>query len=86
MSKSNNKYNDMTNDNVWLHRIANETARTNALLSQLINLYLEDNPRTKAQTEKTPEELKEIADDESIQVDEKGKRYRLTKQGFKNYL
>ena len=39
------KYTDLTNDNKWLHRIANETAKTNDLLSQLIDLYLEDNPR-----------------------------------------
>ncbi len=39
------KYTDMKADNVWLHRIANETAKTNALLTHLIDLYLEDNPR-----------------------------------------
>ena len=41
IAKVGEKYNDLTNDNVWLHRIANETAKTNALLSQLIDL-LED--------------------------------------------
>ncbi len=39
------KYTDMKSDNVWLHRIANETAKTNALLTHLIELYIEDNPR-----------------------------------------
>ena len=39
------KYNDLTNDNKWLHRIANETAETNSLLKTLIELYVEDNPR-----------------------------------------
>ena len=80
------KYNDHTNDNVWLHRIANETAKTNALLSQLIDLYLEDNPRTESQIKKTEAEIQEIADDDSIKIDENGKRYRLTQQGFRKYL
>jgi len=39
------KYTDMKADNVWLHRIANETAETNYLLRKLIDLYIEDNPR-----------------------------------------
>ena len=38
------KYNDMQADNVWLHRIANETAETNFLLKKLIELYMEDKP------------------------------------------
>ena len=45
------KYTDLTNDNKWLHRIANETAKTNALLQQLIELYIEDNPRKDKPTE-----------------------------------
>jgi hypothetical protein len=75
------KFNDETNDNVWLHRIANETAKTNTLLSQLIDLYLEDNPRTKAKMSDNVN-----PDDESTkQVNENGKRYRLTAAGFKHY-
>ena len=31
------KYNDMKSDNVWLHRIANESAETNSLLKQMIS-------------------------------------------------
>jgi len=30
------KYTDLTNDNKWLHRIANECAETNSLLKTLI--------------------------------------------------
>jgi hypothetical protein len=32
------KYTDMKSDNVWLHRIANETAETNTLLKALIGI------------------------------------------------
>ncbi len=39
------QYTDVNGDNVWLRRIANDTAKTNILLKYLIDLYLEDNPR-----------------------------------------
>jgi hypothetical protein len=49
------KYNDMVADNKWLHRIANETAKTNALLEHLIDLYVEDNPRKEEVKQKSGE-------------------------------
>ena len=75
------KYNDETNGNVQLHRIVNETSKTNVLLSQLIDLYLEDNPRTKAKM------IDHVNPDDEYtkQVDGNGKRYQLTAAGFKHY-
>ena len=35
------KYTDMTNDNKWLHRIANECAETNSLLKVMIQKQAE---------------------------------------------
>lgn len=40
------KYTDMKADNVWLHRIANESAETNRLLRRLIENTSQDQPKS----------------------------------------
>ena len=44
---------DLTNDNKSLHRITNETVKTNALSQYFIELYLENNPRKEKPVEKS---------------------------------
>jgi len=53
------RYNDVLDDSrKHYNRIANEMVRTNALLSQLIDLYLEDNPRKETPRKETPAHVK----------------------------